>query len=226
MVEKGEKLKYYTKDWYKEMQVFGFLSFPETKEEWEETIDFYTSEGIDYKENFREDLESRKSDLLRFLPVSFHPYILNGTLNSEYPSKELRKIAEQWQKEYTHRMEKLDEEYLNHYKSIKDKLPKNVVKLHEDSLHDANVKSYNSPSKDTFIMILDCRGGFHYFTDIKLTFTGVKELNLPEGFEGAYWLYDEVYSTKEGFELRVLFDCPFSEVKIKAENVLIETLND
>lgn len=123
-------------------------------------------------------------------------------------------------------MEKLDEEYLLHYKTNKDKLPKIVVKLHEDSLHDAKVKSYYSPSIDTFIMTLDCRGGFHYFTDIKLTFTGVKELNLPKGFEGAFWLYDEVYSTKEGFEFNVLFDCPFSEVKINAENVLIEKLND
>ena len=84
----------------------------------------------------------------------------------------------------------------------------------------------STPSKDTFVMTLDCRGGFHYFTEVKLTFTGVEELFVPENFEEAWWLYNEVYSTKAGFELHVLFDCPFSEMKIIAENVLIEELND
>ncbi|WNC16010.1 DUF4085 family protein [Brevibacillus brevis] len=83
------------------------------------------------------------------------------------------------------------------------------------------MKSIEYPSKDTFVMTLDCRGGFHYFTDITLTFTGVEELFVPDHFEGAWWLYNEVYSTKTGFELHVLFERPFSEMKISAENVFI-----
>lgn len=219
-------MKYFTKDWYNEMQVYAFLNLPDSLEDWEEHINYYESEGIDYKQNAKEDLELRKSDLLKFLPEFFHPYIHNGTLKSEFPSAELRKEAEQWQKDYIQRMEELYQKYFHHYESIKGILPKNVVQLHENTLHDATVKSVEYPSKDTFVMMLNCRGGFHYFTDVKLTFTGVEELLVPDNFEGASWLYDEVYSTKAGFELHVLFVCPFSEMKIIAENVLIEVLND
>ncbi|OON43911.1 hypothetical protein B0R37_27005, partial [Bacillus anthracis] len=31
-------MKYFNKDWYKEMQVSGFLNFSETVEEWEEML--------------------------------------------------------------------------------------------------------------------------------------------------------------------------------------------
>jgi hypothetical protein len=217
-------MKYFTKEWYKEMQVSGFLVFPETKEEWEKMLAFYKSEGIDYKKHFKEDLESRKSDLLTYLPESFHPYIYDGTLNSEYPTPELRKMAEEWQKKYDERMEIIEKEYTQYYDSIKEKLPNNVVQLRENSLHDAKVLSIEIPSKDMFVITLDCRGGFHYFTDIKLTFLGVKELSPPDKLEGAWWLYDEVYTHKAGFELHVLFDAPLTEFTIIAENVLIEKL--
>lgn len=217
-------LRYFTKEWYNEMQVYGFLAFPDSKEDWEESVRYYLEEGIDYKKNAKEDLESRKGDLLKFLPESFHPYILNGTINSEFPSPELRNMAEQWLMEYDERMEKSRKEYKDHYESIKSQLPKSVVQLQENSLHDATIKSIESPSHETLIMILDCSGGFHYFTDIKLTFTGVRSLSMPEEIEGAYWLYDEVYLSDKHFELHVLLDCPLTEYSIIAENVIIEQL--
>ena len=217
-------MRYFSKEWYNEMQVYGFLAFPDSKEEWEESVQYYEEEGIDYKKNAKEDLESRKSDLLKFLPESFHPYIHNGTINCEFPSPELRNIAEQWLMEYDERMEKVRKEYNDHYESIKSQLPKNVVQLHENSLHDATIKSFESHPNDIFIMILDCSGGFHYFTDIKLTFTGVSKLTMPEKSEGAWWLYDEVYRSDNNFELHVLFDCPLTEFSIIAENVVIEQL--
>lgn len=206
------------------MQVAGFLVFPETKEEWDESIEYYKAEGIDYEKHLKEDLESQKKVLLRFLPESFHPYIIDGTLNTQYPSPELRKMAKRWQKAFEKRMDDLFNRYNKVYLSIKNNLPKNVVQLHDNSLHDAQVTSFQRPTNETFEMTLDCRGGFHYFTDIKLTFLGVQELSKPDFLEEAYWLYDEVYSTKKGFELNVLFDCPLKEFAIKAENVLIEEI--
>jgi hypothetical protein len=118
----------------------------------------------------------------------------------------------------------MGEEYNSHYDAIKSKLPKNVVQLHENSLHHAKVISFEKPSNDIFDMILDCKGGFHYFSNIKLTFTGVSELKMPKKFEGAWWLYDEVHLHDEHFVLHVLFDYPFSEFLIIAENVIIEQL--
>ena len=121
-------------------------------------------------------------------------------------------------------MEDLDKEYLSYFNSIKDSLPKNVVQLSEISMHDVNVESIETPSKETFIMNLDCEGGFNDFSKIKLTFTGVKEISMPENIEEGFWLYDEIYLTNSGFELHVLFDIPFTEFKIEAENILIEAI--
>jgi len=93
-------MKYYTKDWYKEMGINGFLYFPDTKEEWDETINDFKSLGRDLQKNLKEDLEFWKNDLIKFLPKSFHPYIHDGTLNTEYPSEELRKMIDKWKNEY------------------------------------------------------------------------------------------------------------------------------
>lgn len=83
-------MKYFTRDWYKEMQVSGFLIFSETIEEWEEVLRESEKAGMDYKQSLREDVEEKKEELLKFLPKSLHPYIYNNTINSEYPSEKLK----------------------------------------------------------------------------------------------------------------------------------------
>ena len=218
----GERgMKIYTKEWYEEMQIAGFLVFHETEKDWEDDVAWYRSEGLNYEQLRRDELEYRKKDLLRFLPEYFHSYIHNGTLNVTYPSEELRNMAKQWQSAYKKRMKTLGDEYRGYYKSIRDSLPDNVIQLCEKSLHDARVISVERPSEDIYIISLDCRGGFYYFTDIQLTFTGVKNVN-PDLRVGSDWLYDEVYLTDFGFELHVLFAGPLTEYTIAAEDVRIE----
>lgn len=131
-------------------------------------------------------------------------------------------MAEQWRSEYDKRMSMIWNDYRGYYLSIKDLLPEKVVQLCEKSLHDAKVTSIEIPSTDIFIMNLDCRGGYHYQTDIKVTFTGVKCLQPLDLSAGSYWLYNEVYSTEAGFELNVLFDSPLVEFTVTADNVMIE----
>jgi len=219
-------MKYFTKDWCREMQVLNFLAFPETKEEWEKIIEHSKADGRDYQKICKQELAAHKSDLLKFLPEPFHPYIYDETLGSEYPTPELKRMAEQWRKEYLKRIDAVAGEYHKYYNSIKKTLPENAVRLHDNSLHDAGVLSFATPSRDTFEIILDCRGGFYYFTDIKLTFVGVKELSVPDQLSGTYWLYHEIYATKEGFELHVLFNHPLTEFTIVAENVFIDEFTE
>ena len=152
-------MNYFTKDWYGEMQVYGFLTFPETIEDWEENLAYYESEGINYKENLQREIEDRKEDLLRFLPASFHPYILDYSIRSEYPTPELRAMAQQWEENYRKRMELIWQDYNAIYLANKHLLPENVVQLHEKSLHDATVKAYEVPSDDVLVLTLDCSGG-------------------------------------------------------------------
>lgn len=217
-------MKYFTKDWYNEYQIACFLIFPETEKEWEEYVDSYQRAGKNFNKSCRERLEYHKNDLLKFLPESFHSYIHDGTIISQYPSEELRTMAKQWGKEYEKRMDMISKEYHKHYLSVKGVLRENVVQWYEKSLHDAVITSIEIPSQDTFIMTLDCRGGFSYFTDVKFTFEGVKKLVMPDTLVGSWWLYNEIYVAEAGFELRVLLS-PLSEMLLVAENVLIEVLN-
>ncbi|WP_373461084.1 DUF4085 family protein [Paenibacillus sp. V4I5] len=64
----------------------------------DENVAWFKAEGSNFDELCREELEYRKHDLLTILPKSFHPYIHGGTLNCQYPSVELREMAEQWRK--------------------------------------------------------------------------------------------------------------------------------
>lgn len=218
-------MKYFNKDWYKEMQVSGFLIFPETVEEWEEMLRESEKVGIDYKQSLREDVEEKKEDLLKFLPKSIHPYIYNNTINSEYPSKQLKKHMLEWTVDYEKRMNDLEQTYIDNYNSIKEKLSQNVVQLHDYSLHDSVVKSVERLSKDTIIITLNCSGTFSEFNKLQVTFTGVTKCSIPEDFEGAWWLCHEIDLTNEGFELGVLFDFPFEEVTICAKDVILEISN-
>lgn len=207
------------------MQVSGFLNFPETIEEWEEMLRESEKVGMDYKQSLREDVEEKKEDLLKFLPKSLHPYIHDNTINSEYPSAKLKKLMLEWNEDYEKRMNNLEQAYIDNYTSIKEKLPQNVVQLHEYSLHDSVVKSVERRSEDTLIITLDCSGTFSEFDKLQITFTGVTKCLIPENFEGAWWLSHEIDLTYEGFELGVLFDRPFEEVTICAKDVLLEIDN-
>lgn len=207
------------------MQVSGFLNFSETVEEWEEMLRESEKIGMDYKQSLREDAEEKKEDLLKFLPKSLHPYIHDNTINSEYPSEKLKKLMLEWTEAYEKRMDDLEQAYKDNYNSIKERLAQNVVQLHEYSLHDSQVTSVERRSKDTIIITLDCSGTFNEFDKLKVTFTRVSKCSIPENFEGAWWLCHEIDLAEDGFELGVLFDCPFEEVMICAKNVLLEIDN-
>lgn len=217
-------MKYFTKEWYDEMQVAGFLTFPETEEEWEAYQAGYRADGVDPAEIQRRELEERKEDLLKFLPQSFHPYIYDGTINSAYPPPELRDMIAKWEADQEARVDALLDDYSRHYEAIREFLPAGAVQLTEKSLHDCVVTSVERPSEDMLVLRLDCRSGFHYFKEIQLTFTGVVEASVPEDLAHAWWLYNEIYLNGELFELHVLFDNPMTEVTIISRDVQIEEL--
>ncbi|WP_341281216.1 DUF4085 family protein [Paenibacillus sp. FSL H8-0537] len=218
-------MKFCTKEWYEEMQIAGIMCIYETEEEWEEYLAYFRSEGKDPLQSQRELLEEKKEHLLKYLPEAFHPYIHDGTLNTIYPPPELKEMAKQWKQDYDDRMRKVAETYNRYYKSIQNELPPNAIKLFENTLHDAKFTSYDRPDEATFFLYLDCRGSYSYFTDIKITFHGVKQLELPDLPENTWWLYDEIYTIDGGFEIRVLLDSLEAFI-ISAVDVEIEVLGE
>lgn len=216
-------MKYFTKNWYREMQVYGFLTFPDSKEDWGDGLNWKNEDGTSYIEMLQAELEWRKNDLLTFLPAPFHPYILEGSLKTEYPSRELRKMAEEWNENYQSCSRDIRKQYLQQFEEIKEQLPSQVLEIHTKSLHDGEVLSFSSTETSITLMIAGTSVGW-YDTNVKLTFSDIEICSIPEQLEGSWWLYDEIYKTKTGFELHVLFDCPLCELMIQARELKIETL--
>ncbi len=131
----------------------------------------------------------------------------------------------EWIENCEKRRAHLDRFYLEHFHSIKKKLPTNVMQLHDCSLHDSVVKSVEKRSEDKLIITLECSGTFSEFDKLQVTFTGVTKCSISENFKGAWWLCHEIDLAEDGFELGVLFDCLFEEVMICAKNVLLEIDN-
>lgn len=86
-------LKYFTRDWYKEMQISGFVNYIGSIEEWKEV-------NPDYIQSLKDEVEERKEDLLNFLPETLHTHIHNNTIDSEYPPNELKKLLLEWTADY------------------------------------------------------------------------------------------------------------------------------
>lgn len=209
-------MKYFTRHWYKEMQVSEFVNFVVSIDEWEEM-------EPDYIQNLKDEVGDRKADLLKIFPESVRPYIDHNAINAEYPSNTFKKLMKEWLKDYEKRINHIDQSYIEHFNSVKKELPPNVIRLHEFSLHDSVITVVERKSTNTLTITLDCSGTFSDFDQLQVTFTGVTKCSMPENFEGAWWLYHEMALTEDGFELGVLFDCPFVEVTICAKDVLIET---
>lgn len=212
----------YTKELYKEMQVYGFLVFPPSKEEWEEMIQSYKDMGIDYINLIKNDLEFQKEDLLKYLPESMHPSIHNKTLRIEYPSSQLREIVTEWRKNFEDKLRKIRKFSREHYEKLKHELPVGFVQLHENSLHDADVISFTYlPDKQECKIILN---PLEEGVRVVLTFTGVIDLVLEKNIEEAIWLYDELSIDGDYYEVHVLFGSPLTEFYIKTQNLKVEKL--
>lgn len=217
----------YTKSWFREMQVAGYLVFHETREDWEEDIAWYLSEGRDYWAEARSNLEYYKNDLLEFLPEPFHPYIHDGSLGVKFPSTELRAMAKQWKQDYEERNRRQMAAYRANLLAIRDTLPATVVQLCDRPPHDVKVVSFHPPKDGEFSMILDGSGNLHPFASpvAQLTFSGVRSWEATDFHEGSVWIYSEVYAKEQGqFELHILLDSPLGELTVTAENLEIENL--
>jgi hypothetical protein len=224
-------MKYLTADWLGEYKVKIMLTFTRTAKEWGD-YDAELSESMKEERikqqntsEYQEYVDNKISLLKKYLPphlASSYVEIEDIVLRRGYPNPELKKQIDDWVADAMTEYERLLDQSCDHYETIKDQLPSAVVNdLFEHTMHDCKVLSVETPSSDTFIMTLR-NGGFWNHEFIKLTFTGVEELLMPEQLLHNFWMHDEVYPTPTGFELHVLFSYPNSEFKVVAKDVAVE----
>jgi hypothetical protein len=117
-----------------------------------------------------------------------------------------------------------NEIYLAYRHIIAPLLPRAVVRLTGDGLHDS-VITHVAQRDGIFAMTLDTSGSFSRFRPrpVRLTFKGVKRKFAIRGLVGQWWLYDEVHlSSRAKFNLQVMLTD--SELDFDVDDVKIERL--
>ena len=99
-------LKYFTREWYKNAS-FRICKFYRV---------YKRMVGNGYTK-FKGRNRGKKIDLLKFLPESIYSIIQNITINSEYPSGELKNVCKSGQ-QIMKRMAQLDQSYVEYFNSI------------------------------------------------------------------------------------------------------------
>jgi len=96
-------------------------------------------------------------------------------------------------------MKKAIKDYSTYYTGIKPKLDNNIIE--KMNFHDCKVLNLDI-DEEVLSIRLDNSGGF---TDVsRVDFEHGKITKQEDSLEGYWWLYDEIYLTREGYEIHVL----------------------
>ncbi|MEY9975431.1 DUF4085 family protein [Lysinibacillus sp. RC79] len=189
----------------------------DSDEEWTQSLAYAKENDIDIYKEKKQELAELRDSLINYLPLRFHTYVLDGTLNTPDVPKHVWEDFSRWRNEQEQLFENiLDAAYEEKQRTLAYMKPKER-EVFEQSLHDANIVSIRRTATQVELT-LDMAGGFTAKSIISLTFNNIiSELGhvVPKQF----YIYDELRKTANGFSLRVIFDCPEVEWTIEAEEL-------
>ncbi len=222
-------MKFFSEVDYRKTQISGMLSFPLSREGWDEYLEFMREIEVDYEEQAQTSLERNREKMLALLPAGLHPYIHDGTINRPYTPPVLAKLLADWHQELLDRNREQGRKWKEAYESIKDQLPHAAVWLSERSLHDAHFVSYERPTSDRFALTFKESGtGAGDTGHIHLLFTGVRSVEIPKDIGSADWYMQEFELINGGFAISILLEKTqdeigtFMELRIEAEDLQLE----
>lgn len=189
----------------------NLLPIHESDHEWEIVLREAKEEGEDLITRLNKELDEVKEELLQVLPSRFIQYLKNGTLNQPTLPKPVREDYLQWMRESDKEFEQvLSAAYENTKKAV-TYLPVSVQDVFAESLHDSTIERIER-EKDMLHLYVNTDGGFSSKSLIHFIFKEVKSEETGEPIQvGQWFIYDELQKTDDGFEFRVLFECPESQ---------------
>jgi hypothetical protein len=113
--------------------------------------------------------------------------------------------------------------YAAYVKLITPLLPRSIVRVCREGLHDAQIESV---SQHRIRFVMDARSSLGGFRGrrLQLTFEGVLRRIATRGLVGEWWLYEEVHlSSHAAFSLHAL--CSTREFEIEANHLTIQLLS-
>ncbi|MFB7157159.1 MULTISPECIES: DUF4085 family protein [unclassified Lysinibacillus] len=189
----------------------------ESDEEWTQSLAYAKENDIDLYKEKKQELDEVRDSLMNDLPLRFHTYVLDGTLNTPDVPKHVREDFLGWRNEQEQLFENiLDAAYEEKQRTLAYMKPKER-EVFEQSLHDATIVSIRRNATQVELTF-DMAGGFTAKSIISLTFNNIiSEVGQVEPEQ--FYIYDELRKTANGMALRVVFDCPEVEWTIEAEDL-------
>lgn len=111
--------------------------------------------------------------------------------------------------------------YKTCFDAISPLLPHSVVRLCQETLHDAIIESVAQQS-GTLTLVMDASGALGGFRGrrVQLHFTGVRRRISTRGLIGEWWLYEEAHlSSRAPFALHVLLHAHEFEIEADALDI-------
>lgn len=223
-MQKGDKMKYLTKQWYCDVQnTFYYHRFHVSKK-----ADVFSEEYFTYlyKKRLREhknwcketdeeeheiynekeaiaDFEKMYANALsaakEVIPKDIVSEIADlRILALDIVNSDIYKKLKAYCKNLDNQTENAMKNYDAYYKQIKESLPEGIQNLH---MHDCEITDASFDGND-FVMDIDSDGG--YVEISKLVLKNAQIIQHSEKLVGAIWLYDEVYQVDGRYELHML----------------------
>ncbi len=197
-------MKYFTKELYEEMQVYGSLVYSDSKEEQEEEIEWYLSEGRDYFEESLKRFELISPYMKKYLPKNLQKYIKDKSLmDSNIPGEVIREEITSWRNQWNVKWKWVCDHYNQYYESIHFGLPDDLKKIGKQiRIHDATIVDVRTRA-DTLELVFNTVENKVF----QLLFTQVVSFEYQDYVIGNVCLYTEIALLDQSdFEIQMLID--------------------
>jgi len=220
-------MKYFTKELYEEMQVYGSLVFSDTKEEQEHEIDWYIKEGRDYYEEALKRFELISPYMIKYLPENLQKYIDDRSImDCNVPEAAMREEVTSWRTQWRVKWESVCDQYKQYYESIYNDLPDDLRKIGKDMrIHDAKIIDFKSKENILELVLRTVEDKVFQFI-----FTQAEFFEYQDNLIDNVCLYEEiVLLDRDVFEMQILLSKSINakqiydtnEMKIKARGLKI-----
>ncbi|NMO94934.1 DUF4085 family protein [Paenibacillus lemnae] len=195
--------EYFQKLYNSEEKVWLQLQEDVSKVEFEDVVPDEVQAVFDpeqEKKNFKQVLQHNVRHLTKSLPDDIlHQVADIRVLALNRASADVKKQITAYCKANKQTVQSTAAAYWKEYKNnFKKGEPSFAEQFH---FHDCKVVSSRRKGKD-LVLTLDHSGGFTAISEI--TFKNCSILKQDTPLHGAWWLYDEIYTTKDGYEIHVL----------------------
>lgn len=195
-------MKYFTKELYEEMQVYGSLVYVDSLEDQEEEKAWFNKEGRDYYGEALKRFELISPYMVKYLPESLQKYVKDKRImDCNIPDVKMMEEITSWRRQWEDKWRYVCDKYKHYTDSIYNDLPEGLRKLGKNiRMHDATIMNVTA-KEDTLELVINTVENKVF----QFVFTQVKLFEYQENPIDNCCLYTEIALLgQDVFEVQIL----------------------